>query len=460
MSIESIVTDSEAPTCLTFIAKQTYPEYQAQLSNHEQRWLKHLTFDANHAQVALLPSPEGALAKVLVGFDDQLQDSYLLAKIIEQLPAGDYQLSQFPLKDPTRMIAILYWVLHQYRFQAYKKSTADLRRLVVDAAIHDEVSAMARAYQLTRDLINTPTQDLGPKELSLKMQALAEGFNAHFQEVIGDDLLTQNFPCIHAVGRASAQAPRLLELTWGDTSHPRVCLLGKGVCFDSGGLDIKPANAMRYMKKDMGGAAHVMGLAHWIMENRLPIHLQVLIPAVENSISADSYRPGDVLSTRKGISVEVDNTDAEGRLVMCDALTYAQEQPLVLLIDFATLTGAARIAVGTEIAAMFSNDDSIAKQVFECAQQQHDPVWQLPLYQPYRELLKSSIADISNSASTGYAGASTAALFLNEFINPSCSWMHFDVMAYNLSSKPGKPEGGEALGLRAVYDYLKQRFQA
>jgi leucyl aminopeptidase len=319
------------------------------------------------------------------------------------------------------------------------------------------VLATISSVTLARDLINTPAGDLLPSTLAAAVQRVAAEFDAHFSVTVGDELIQAGHGAIHAVGRASVDAPRLADLSWGDPSHPHVVLIGKGVCFDSGGLDIKPAAGMRSMKKDMGGAAIALGLARLIMANRLPVHLRLLIPAVENAIAGNAFRPGDVLRTHKGITVEIDNTDAEGRLVLCDALSLAVTQDPVLVVDYATLTGAARTAVGPEIAAMFTNDDTVAAGIEAAARRTDDAVWRLPLHADYAPMLKSTIADTVNSAASPYAGAITAALFLEKFVD-STPWVHFDVMAWNVRDRPGRPEGGEAMALRAVFDYLASRF--
>jgi leucyl aminopeptidase len=297
-----------------------------------------------------------------------------------------------------------------------------------------------------------------PQNLSLTMQTLAETFQGDFSEIVGDDLLDENYPMVHAVGRASENVPRLLELRWGHENAPKITLVGKGVCFDSGGLNIKTGGFMRNMKKDMGGAAVALGLAKLIMSQELNMRLRVLIPAVENAISANAFRPGDVIATRKGLTVEIDNTDAEGRLVLCDALTEADAESPDLIIDFATLTGACRVALGTELPGFFSNDQNTANSLMQSAQSSADPIWQLPLHAPYQSMLKSHIADTQNSTDTGLGGAITAALYLQLFVSKNTPWVHFDMMAWNTRALPGRPIGGEALGLRAVFDYLQQRY--
>jgi leucyl aminopeptidase len=310
---------------------------------------------------------------------------------------------------------------------------------------------------LVRDLINTPAADMQPSHLAAEAEQLAYVQQAGSTVTVGEELLDRGLYAIHAVGRAAHDEPRLIDIRWGDPTNPLVVLVGKGVCFDSGGLDLKPSAAMRTMKKDMGGAAHVLGLAQLVMAERLPVHLRVLIPAVENAVSANAFRPGDVLATYKGITVEVDNTDAEGRLVLCDALALAAEEKPALIIDFATLTGAARTAVGAEIAAMFCNDDAVAEALAAAAQAVDDPVWRMPLHRGYDYLLDSKIADVANASNSPYGGAITAALFLERFVD-GLPWVHFDVMAFNVRPRAGRPEGGEAMGIRAVFRYLEERF--
>jgi leucyl aminopeptidase len=313
---------------------------------------------------------------------------------------------------------------------------------------------MAQAFRLVRDLVNTPAEDMGPQELSDIAREQAELFGGEFDEWIGEELLAQNFPAIHAVGRAAEREPRLLELNWGNDKHPRLAIVGKGVCFDTGGLDIKGAEGMRLMKKDMGGAAHAIALARLIMQRKLPLRLQMLVPAVENAIAGNAFRPGDVLRTRKGLTVEIGNTDAEGRLVLCDAMAYAIEQKPRTLVDFATLTGAARVALGPELPALYSNNEALASAMLEAASALGDPMWRLPLWRNYRRLYDSDIADINNSGKGGFAGSIVAALFLDHFVPADVAWAHFDVYAWNDVSRPGRPVGGEAQGLRAVLEAL------
>jgi leucyl aminopeptidase len=349
--------------------------------------------------------------------------------------------------------------LGAYRFQRYKKSDQELPRLLLEEgsarlSMQDQVEAI----YLVRDLINTPAADMMPEHLAAAAQALVEAFGAKLTQIVGDQLLASGYPAIHAVGRASAYAPRLIDLTWGEPNHPKLTLVGKGVCFDSGGLDIKSASGMRLMKKDMGGGAHALGLAQLIMASGLPVRLRVLIAAVENAIAGDAFRPGDILQSRGGLTIEIDNTDAEGRLILCDALAEAASEGPELIIDFATLTGAARIALGTELPGLFTNSEPVAEGLASAALAVRDPVWRLPLHAPYRQLLESEIADIANASPEPYGGAITAALFLQAFVPEACAWAHFDVMAWNTRPKPGRPKGGEAMGLRATYAYLCERF--
>ncbi|KTD21535.1 leucyl aminopeptidase [Legionella lansingensis] len=435
-----------------FFITQAQWEKGLELAPSERNAFSLQQFKGNPGDICSITDAEGHIAKAYVGTGNN-DKNLAMACAACRLPYGSY-LPQENLSQT----AMINWALAQYRFTKYKKQDIIPNRLVVKddhlPALLDEVDAIF----LVRDLINTPTNDLGPEELGTVLANLARDFGATFEQWIGEGLVKNNFPAVYAVGQASAQAPRLLSLTWGNENHPKISLVGKGVCFDSGGLDVKPAVAMRLMKKDMGGAAHVIGLAQWIMKQNLPIRLQVLIPAVENAIGPNAFRPGDILKMRNGLTVEVDNTDAEGRLILADAIVKACEEEPVLLIDFATLTGAARAAVGTEMAAMFCNDDELAQALAESSHDVNDPIWRLPLFSGYESMLDSTHADIANASDSPFAGAITAALFLQRFISASISWVHFDIMAWNLGSKPGKPEGGEAMGLRAVAHYLLKTY--
>lgn len=440
------------------VLTEGFEDWLQQQDEPVRRWLRHSGFNAKRNSVCLLPGAEQTLAAVYVGValsDDVL---WCLGGLPATLPAGSYFLdTTWSVEQLER--ASLGWALGGYQFSRYREAQPRQAELVLDPACNaTQVRQQAQAIALVRDLINTPAEDMLPPQLATAVVALAEEFSADVQQIVGDDLLQHNYPTIHAVGRASAEAPRLIDLRWGDESHPKLTLIGKGVCFDSGGLDIKPANGMRLMKKDMGGAAHAIGLARLVMSAGLPVRLRLLVAAVENAISGNAIRPGDVIRTRQGLTVEIDNTDAEGRLILCDALAEAVTEKPDLMVDFATLTGAARVALGTEVPGFFCNDDTTATGLQTHSEQECDPIWRLPLHQPYRELLDSRIADMVNSASTGFGGAITAALFLQAFVPDDIPWAHFDLMAWNTRSKPGRPEGGEAMGLRAVFGLLEQRY--
>jgi len=430
----------------------TVAQYADWLGSQDERtktWLAANNFKGEAKQVLSIPDPAGAVTRAIVIAEDS-DDFWSLASASKLLPAQQYQLTT----DRSERF-YLAWALAQYEFTRYKVSTRKTNQLVIPDPLIKKVEAMARGIYFTRDLINMPTEDMGPAHLAMLMENTAQHFNAEFSQIVGDDLLKQNFPAIHTVGRASHRAPRLLELQWGKQNTRKITLVGKGVCFDTGGLDMKSSQHMRLMKKDMGGAAHVLGLARMIMSLQLPIHLQVLIPAVENSVSGNAYRPGDVIKMRSGKTVEIGNTDAEGRLVLADALTYAAEFKPELIIDMATLTGAARIALGPEVAVMFSNTPEVAAKILASATAERDPMWQLPLHQPYRDLFRSPIADMDNSGEGSFGGAIVAALFLESYITPKQPWMHFDIMAWNLTEKPGRPVGGEAMALRALLNFLE-----
>jgi leucyl aminopeptidase len=424
-------------------------------------WVGRTGFSGAAGEVALLPDGEGGIASILFGLGKGERTPSLLAgKLPVALPAGTYRLAQ-GFDDPS--LAAVAWALGAYRFTRYRKPSADVRRLVVPAAVDgDDVMRIADGAALARDLVNTGANDLGPAELAAAAEDLAARHGASCRTIVGDALLADNFPLIHAVGAAATRerAPRLIDLVWGDAAAPKVTIVGKGVCFDTGGLDIKPSAGMLIMKKDMGGAANALGLAHMIMDARLPVRLRVLIPAVENAISSAAFRPGDVFRSRKGITVEIGNTDAEGRLVLADALALAAEENPALLVDFATLTGAARVAVGPDIAAVFTPDDRLASDLANHAVRVADPVWRLPLWAPYNALIESKIADINNVAQGSFAGSITAALFLSRFVPDEIPWLHADMYAWTPSARPGKPAGGEAQVIRALYSLLRERYPA
>ncbi len=418
-----------------------------------KRWIEASGFDAAAGRFTLLPDAKVGVGGVVAGIDraDML---WSCAGLPGALPFGRYRIEGELTADEATALS-LGWCLGTYRFDRYKSFDQDFASLVwPKQADQKAVAAMAEGIFLTRDLINTPAEDMGPPELAAAAQQLAKTHKAKFKTVVGADLLKKNYPSIHAVGRAADKAPRLIDMTWGNKG-PRVTLVGKGVCFDSGGLDLKPSGGMKLMKKDMGGSAQVLGLAAMIMASKLPLRLRVLIPAVENAVSGNAFRPLDVLDTRKGLTVEVGNTDAEGRLVLSDALTEACSEEPDLLIDFATLTGAARVALGTDLPAMFCNDDAVAAKLLDQAEAAGDPVWRMPLHQPYKRQLESKVADLCNISNGPYAGAITAALFLEHFVEKDTPWVHFDVMAWNLGSRPGRPEGGEAMGIRATFGMIQ-----
>ena len=419
------------------------------LASAERRWAEASGFDASANTFCLLPDGKGGIARVLAGVRDA-RDPWALAFLPLKLPRGRYALAKGPVSIAPEDAAFA-WDLGGYQYARYrraKRKPADLQ--VGDSRRVAEALGMAEAVRLVRDLVNTPAEDMGPEQLSDIAREQAELFGAQFDEWVGDELLAQNFPAIHAVGRAAQRPPRLLEIHWGNPRHPRLAVVGKGVCFDSGGLDIKTAEGMRLMKKDMGGAAHALALARLVMQRELPVRLHVLIPAVENAIAGNAYRPGDVVRTRKGLTVEIGNTDAEGRVVLADALAYAAEQKPKTIVDFATLTGAARVALGPELPALYCNDEKLAAKMIEAAGRLDDPIWRLPLWRNYRRLFESDIADFNNSGKGGFAGSIVAALFLDYFVPQDIPWAHFDVYAWNDVARPGRPAGGEAQGLRAV----------
>ncbi|HEX8125885.1 MAG TPA: leucyl aminopeptidase family protein [Allosphingosinicella sp.] len=414
-------------------------------------------FRGEGSQLAILPGEQAEWSAVLAVADVDALGPWCLARAAEALPEGKYRLEG---RSPGA--AALGWLLGQYRFERYKKverKTGPRILLSSDPARIEETVITARAVGLVRDLVNLPAGDLGPAEIESAVREVAGECGAEVAVASGA-ALDEGYPMIAAVGRAAAaeRAPRLVEVEWGDRRHPRIAIVGKGVCFDSGGLDIKPASGMRLMKKDMGGAAHALALALLVMKRRLPVRLHLLIPAVENSISGAAFRPGDVLRSRKGITVEVDNTDAEGRLILGDALAKAVEGEPELILDFATLTGAARVALGPDLPALFANDDSLAEALLDGGRATGDPVWRLPLWAPYEDMLSSDVADMSNSSDVPMAGAVTAALFLNKFVPPEVPWAHFDTFAWRSSARPGRPKGGDALGLRAAWQALSDRY--
>lgn len=442
---------------LILVAADTFPQWLQNQDAAWRRWLETTDFQAKPNSISLIPGRDGALTAVIAGITC-LDDPWACGGLPTALPAGSYYLDTERGSMALERIAV-GWGLGAYQFTRYKAPRQIPAKLVLDSLWDGQsIRHQVQAITLVRDLINVPAEDMMPEQLGETMLALGQEFGAMVTQVTGDELLAQNYPLIHAVGRASAHAPRLLELRWGDAGRPQLTLVGKGVCFDSGGLDLKTANGMRLMKKDMGGAAHAIGLARLIMSTNLPVRLRVLIAAVENAVAGNALRPGDVVRARRGLTVEIHNTDAEGRLILCDALAEGAAEKPDLLIDFATLTGAARVALGTEVPALFCNTEEVANGLLTAAEDERDPLWRLPLHAPYRELLDSKIADLTNASDTPYAGAITAALFLQEFVPAETPWAHVDLMAWNTKSRPGRPEGGEAMGLRAVLRYVTRRF--
>ncbi len=424
------------------------------------QWVKAAGFAAKPGSTCLVPDGAAGLAQVLVGIEEG-RDRWSMAALPTALPNGDYRLAE-EVDGAEAEAACFAWAIGAYRFQRYKKRGGELARLVWPAGVdRAAIRRIVAAMTLARDLINTPAEDMGPPHLADAAKGVARAHKAKFATIIGDDLLKRNYPAIHAVGRAAARPPYLIDMSWG-TSGPRLALVGKGVCFDTGGLDLKPSGAMLMMKKDMGGAALMLALAQMIMDAGLKLRLRLLIPAVENAVAGNSYRPLDVIRTRKGITVEIGNTDAEGRVILCDALAEAQsgeaggkagDKP-DLIIDAATLTGAARVALGPDLPALFCNDDDIAESLLRHAKAEDDPMWRLPLHKGYRSMLDSKVADINNVSGGSFAGAITAALYLQEFIDPGTRWAHIDTFAWNNRDRPGRPEGGEALGLRALFAFV------
>jgi len=420
-------------------------------------WVGAVGFTAAPGTHCVVPDAAGTVARVLLGEGDVAMWDW--ATLPAALAAGAYRIDP---PDAASGDAALGWALATYRFDRYRarpmRQTTLLWPREADASVFAAARRTAEAVFLVRDLINTPASDMGPAELAAAVAAVAERRGARCTTIEGDELLAQNYPAIHAVGRASARAPRLIDLVWGDPAAAKVTLVGKGVCFDSGGLDIKPASAMKLMKKDMGGAAIMLGLADMVMAAGLPVRLRLLIPAVENSISGNAMRPLDVVPSRLGPTIEIGNTDAEGRVILADALAEAASECPALLLDCATLTGAARVALGTEIAALFTDDDGLAADLAAASVATGDPLWRLPLWRGYRRHVEGKTADLNNAPDLPYAGAITAALFLAEFVQPPCPWAHFDTMAWNTESRPGRPEGGEAQAMRALFAMLQARF--
>ena len=437
---------------LTVIEGRDWEKKRRELPADLRGWADANGFKAQAGRVLAVPSPTGEVKQVLAGAD--ASDPFALGKLSRSLPPGAYAVSgAVPQPD----LLALGWCLESYGFGRYGKQVQPVAQLVCPKGVDREaVLRAARASWMVRDLVNTPASDMGPDELEQAARAVARAYKAKLRVVSGK-ALEKGFPMIHAVGRASPRAPRLIDFSWGPARAPKVTLVGKGVCFDTGGLDIKPASGMALMKKDMGGAANVLGLAQMIMAANLKVRLRVLIPAVENAIAGNAFRPGDVLTSRKGITVEIGNTDAEGRLVLGDALALADEEQPDLLIDMATLTGAARVALGPDLPPYYTDDEALAAAIARAGQEVNDPVWRLPFWQPYNRLFESSVADMNNAGDSGFAGSITAALFLKRFVDKAKAYVHFDIFAWTPSPRPGRPKGGEAQAMRALFEVIRRR---
>ncbi|MES2195765.1 MAG: leucyl aminopeptidase family protein [Pseudomonadota bacterium] len=444
---------------ITFATRATWDAIRAGLPPESRQFALANGFAARPGACLTLPSADGQIAQVLFGLEDETsksRDLFRPGALPGLLPPGVYRFANAP--HDVRL-ATLAFALGSYRFSRYRKNDAPDVRLVppegVDIA---DIARMADAATLARDLINTPSNDMGPEELALAAAELAKRFGARFNVIVGDELTRQNFPLIHAVGMASPRAPRLIDFSWGDPAHPRVTLVGKGVCFDTGGLDLKPSSGMLIMKKDMGGAANVLALAQMVMDAKLKLRLRVLIPAVENAVAGNAFRPLDIFPSRKGLTVEIGNTDAEGRLVLADALALACEEKPDLLIDLGTLTGAARVALGPDLPPFYTNDETLALDVAAHAKAENDPLWRLPLWPAYDSWLDSKVANINNAPSGGFAGSITCALFLQRFVEDATRWLHVDIYGWTPSAKPARPEGGECQAARAIYKLLGERY--
>ena len=438
------------------------PKWKAWLKEQtaaRRAWLESSGLSGKAGDFSVFPGRDGKAAGAVLVLPAKpvLWDVGALAT---RLPAGTWKLSGTVSLSPTDAAVAIG--LGSWRFERYKAKKGKPGPKIVWPQGADKVRATAivEAISLARDLITTPSSDMGPAELAAAAQALAKQHKAKISVIVGDELLKKNYPMVHAVGRASARAPRLIDLTWGKESDPKVTLVGKGVCFDTGGPDLKPASGMLNMKKDMGGAATMMAVAAMVMACKLPVRLRLLIPAVENSVSGNAFRPLDVVPTRKGITVEIGNTDAEGRLILCDALHEGAAEKPTMMVDCATLTGAARVALGTDLPALFCNDDTLADQLIAMGKDVTDPMWRMPLFRGYRRLLDSKVADINNAPGVAFGGAITAALYLQEFVPDDVPWAHFDMMAWNNTSRPGRPEGGEAQAARAIFATIEKRVKS
>jgi leucyl aminopeptidase len=457
-------TDATAASIpIQLVEEDGFEPWLAEQHESTRNWASANAFKGERNKILMIPGTTGKPQSVLVGLGRRSGredvSCWTATGLPDRLPDGRYRLAT-ELSVLAAMQFAFGWAYGQYRFERYRKPAPPRKvELLLPKGVNaQEIERLRAATSLARDLINTPANDMTPESLANAAIDVARRYGCRHRLVIGDALLAERFPAIHAVGRASAVAPRLVDMEWGDPSHPKVTLVGKGVCFDTGGLDIKPSASMLLMKKDMGGAAVTLGLAQAIMDAKLPVRLRVVIPAVENAISSNAFRPSDVLATRKGLSVEVGNTDAEGRLILCDALALADEDKPEMLIDFATLTGAARVALGPELPALFSNDEAVATTIVKAGQAESDPSWFMPLWSGYEDELSSKVADLNNVSASGFSGAILGALFLRRFVTDSRTWLHFDLYAWNGKDRPGRPVGAEPQCIRAVYAYLKARY--
>ncbi len=458
-----LVLNGKSSVPIWFVTSHNWSTLQRDMTPEARQFAKANGFEPVAGRVLILPDQVKGIGGVLLGQGEPEKksgDAFLVGKLVGALPKGLYHFANSPIGGERALeLATLSWLLSSYKYARYKSSKSEFPLLVAPKGIHASgMESIARSVALVRDLVNTPANDLGPEDLERSALALCKSFKIKPQVIRGAQLLKQNFPLIHAVGRAAKQEPRLIDFSSGPARAPKVTLVGKGVCFDTGGLDIKPSSAMLMMKKDMAGAATALGLARMIMDAKLPIRLRVILPIVENSVSSDSFRPGDIYNSRKGLSVEIGNTDAEGRLILADALALADEDSPDLLIDFATLTGAARVALGPDLPAFYSTQDNFALEMMQHGLDVQDPVWRLPLWDGYDHMIDGKISDLNNVGQGPFAGSIVAALFLRRFVSRAKCWGHFDLYAWNPSTKPGRPEGGEAQVARALFDLLSARY--
>ena len=461
--ISNLLLDHDAPQRtqpIWLVTPGSQSEVLGRLSKEQRAWLHATGFNPKAGRCTILPGPDGHVSGIVFGLGapgSVDRTPLLTGSLPERIPNGYYHFETLP--DDAEL-AVAAWLMGAYKFSRYSQNHAKRPRWIrlpegVDRA---SVLRIANSICMGRDLINMPANDLGPAELAEAAADIAQAHGASVTSIVGEALMEQNFPMIHAVGRASDRAPRLIDLTWGQADHPKVSVVGKGICFDTGGLNIKPGNAMALMKKDMGGAAAALTLANMVMDAKLPVRLRVLVPAADNNISANAFRPGDILPSRKGLSVEIGNTDAEGRLVLADALAYADEEAPDLMINFATLTGAARVALGPDLPPFYTANNELAKDIMDSASEVYDPLWHMPFWRPYDKHLASKVADISHISESHFAGSITAALFLARFVRQAKDFVHLDIYGWVPASKPAQPRGGEPQGARAMFNLLQRRY--